>query len=657
MRTILWGAVVGVALVAGSACSSSGHTTANSTGGTGGTAGSAGASGAGGTAGSAGASGTLNAGGGAGSAGGGKVCLTSIDCGTSSYGSASVWCIGGTCRSVSDLWMAQGAKFPETLSIEGLYLEDYLIQTHTRPTGELCVMVDKRSATGGFHVQNLAVVDSDSISVTLAGDGYASVSTTFTTSSCVCTDLICAEHAARSLQGTFMESTLSMKCTMDLSPAILPVGQVAYANNAEDRRWQGFVYDLHCSAVDVAAGTAITLGISSSPPCGQDLIVSVDAQSPPDGTCKDSVGCMGGASYPHRAVDPVPPDEATKKIPKLSGLVMLTSSSTNIADEWPLAFAVLDSAPPKGCPGAASAPANCGNGVVEPDEFCDGSAPSGLDCVLLGFTAGTLACTPKCTLDTSQCRHDGAAGAGGGAGTAGSAGTGGIGGLGGAAGAGGSAGAGGIGGLGGQSGAGGSAGAGGTTSLTIGQLRDPAVLPNPALGDSVTLAGVVVTGVRKPIASSNGFYVSDEVSGPWHCIFVHTGATVPAVSVGDRVNIAGVLGDYNGLGQIANGAVITVVASGAPLPELNAAVVDLVGANAEAYESCRVRLQSVTGATMGTAVGLEQAGWQIRASPFIWSGSGAFVSSGTTYSQVKGFVNYYQTPELIPQFDSDLVSP
>jgi len=46
----------------------------------------------------------------------------------------------------------------------------------------------------------------------------------------------------------------------------------------------------------------------------------------------------------------------------------------------------------------------CGNGVIDPGEQCDGTNLNGFDCTNLGYTGGTLACDPvTCTFDTSLC--------------------------------------------------------------------------------------------------------------------------------------------------------------------------------------------------------------------------------------------------------------
>lgn len=47
---------------------------------------------------------------------------------------------------------------------------------------------------------------------------------------------------------------------------------------------------------------------------------------------------------------------------------------------------------------------NCGNGVIDAGEQCDGAELQGFDCASLGLSGGTLACDAMmCTFDTSMC--------------------------------------------------------------------------------------------------------------------------------------------------------------------------------------------------------------------------------------------------------------
>ena len=47
--------------------------------------------------------------------------------------------------------------------------------------------------------------------------------------------------------------------------------------------------------------------------------------------------------------------------------------------------------------------ASCGNKTVDAGEQCDGSLPAGVDCQKLGYAAGTLSCSAKCSFDVSKC--------------------------------------------------------------------------------------------------------------------------------------------------------------------------------------------------------------------------------------------------------------
>jgi len=47
---------------------------------------------------------------------------------------------------------------------------------------------------------------------------------------------------------------------------------------------------------------------------------------------------------------------------------------------------------------------NCGNGVIDAGEQCDGADLQGFDCASLGLNGGTLNCDAMmCTFDTSMC--------------------------------------------------------------------------------------------------------------------------------------------------------------------------------------------------------------------------------------------------------------
>jgi hypothetical protein len=56
-----------------------------------------------------------------------------------------------------------------------------------------------------------------------------------------------------------------------------------------------------------------------------------------------------------------------------------------------------------GCMYDTSSCTRCGNGTIDAGEQCDGTALGGATCMSRGFASGTLRCGPTCTFDTSMC--------------------------------------------------------------------------------------------------------------------------------------------------------------------------------------------------------------------------------------------------------------
>jgi prepilin-type N-terminal cleavage/methylation domain-containing protein len=57
---------------------------------------------------------------------------------------------------------------------------------------------------------------------------------------------------------------------------------------------------------------------------------------------------------------------------------------------------------PQDCP-PGPPPSNCGDGVIQSGEQCDGSNLNGQTCVGEGYGSGTLVCNSDCTFDFSRC--------------------------------------------------------------------------------------------------------------------------------------------------------------------------------------------------------------------------------------------------------------
>ncbi|MCA9709817.1 MAG: hypothetical protein KDK70_28515 [Myxococcales bacterium] len=101
------------------------------------------------------------------------------------------------------------------------------------------------------------------------------------------------------------------------------------------------------------------------------------------------------------------------------GMTTMSTSSTSGADDTESATSAADgsasatttgasadstSGPPTTGPADTGPVGNCGNGIIDPGEQCDGSDLQGFDCSSLGLSGGTLACDGEmCTFDTSMC--------------------------------------------------------------------------------------------------------------------------------------------------------------------------------------------------------------------------------------------------------------
>jgi hypothetical protein len=118
---------------------------------------------------------------------------------------------------------------------------------------------------------------------------------------------------------------------------------------------------------------------------------------------------------------------------------------------------------------------------------------------------------------------------------------------------------------------------------------------SPHLGDSVITTGIV-TGIY-----GNNFFIEERPGGAWHGIYVYRSSTsTPALSVGDSVEVTGLVNEYNNMTEImatASGAVV-VLASGLPLPDTT--LITIPQLNMEDFEGSLVRIDSVYFVESGT---------------------------------------------------------
>ena len=110
---------------------------------------------------------------------------------------------------------------------------------------------------------------------------------------------------------------------------------------------------------------------------------------------------------------------------------------------------------------------------------------------------------------------------------------------------------------------------------------------SPYADSTITTYGVV-TGVYVN-TRVKGFTLEEKYpsSGPWHGVFVYTGVN-PTVSVGDSVEVTGLVEEYRGLTEL-HGDTVNILASGVSLPEPYIATCDSL--NNEAFEGVFVKVQ------------------------------------------------------------------
>ena len=136
----------------------------------------------------------------------------------------------------------------------------------------------------------------------------------------------------------------------------------------------------------------------------------------------------------------------------------------------------------------------------------------------------------------------------------------------------------------------------GTCPVTIPAIRNPADPLHPKTGSPVAVSGAYVTALRPDIGNSRGFYIQNDTDEPWNGIFVFTGATLPALKVGNKVAVSGTYEEFNGLSEISN-PTVQVLDPGVVLPFapvlLDPASLATGKPNAEPFESMLVRVGPV----------------------------------------------------------------
>jgi hypothetical protein len=178
--------------------------------------------------------------------------------------------------------------------------------------------------------------------------------------------------------------------------------------------------------------------------------------------------------------------------------------------------------------------------------------------------------------------------------------------------------------------------------------------PSPYDGQTVTTTGIV-TGIGFN-GYNNNFCIQDG-SGAWNGVYVYNAATETDVAVGDEVEVAGTIIEFYGYTEFAEGATVTVLSSGNPLPAVTSLTTNEL-ATSEAYEGVLVKISSVSVTAAPNSYGewyvddgsgecqIDDGIYQVDPAPVI----------GDNFIEITGLVDYsYDEYGLHPRSADDVV--
>jgi hypothetical protein len=201
---------------------------------------------------------------------------------------------------------------------------------------------------------------------------------------------------------------------------------------------------------------------------------------------------------------------------------------------------------------------------------------------------------------------------------------------------------------------------GGAAATTINDVQTNAGL----VGTEVTVEGVVTVPNSVYSSAPQNIAVIQDGTGPWSGVMIYCGPGLPALNLGDRVEVTGTVAEYFSRTEIDVSDPVNVVVLGAeavpPVTWIGAN--DISSANpdvAEGYEGVLVGIENITVTEVGTyeytaqdGSGTCLVGWWSNA----WSESP--VNVGDTYASVVGLADYsYGNYKIQPRDPGDYNYP
>jgi|GEM_PF-2834868 len=183
-------------------------------------------------------------------------------------------------------------------------------------------------------------------------------------------------------------------------------------------------------------------------------------------------------------------------------------------------------------------------------------------------------------------------------------------------------------------------------------------------GTIVTVEGVVTVGNDTYSSSPQNIAVIQDGTGPWSGLMIYCGGGLPALAIGDRVEVTGEVAEYFDRTELdlADASDVTVIGSESPPPVTWISANDIATSNpgvAEGYEGVLVGIENVTVVEIGSyEFTAEDASGQCLVGWWSVAWEECPVNVEDNYSSIVGMADYsYGAFKLQPRVPADYNYP
>jgi cytosine/adenosine deaminase-related metal-dependent hydrolase len=189
---------------------------------------------------------------------------------------------------------------------------------------------------------------------------------------------------------------------------------------------------------------------------------------------------------------------------------------------------------------------------------------------------------------------------------------------------------------------------------TVAVLQDEEHADHPPEGTSVTLSGLVVTGVY----GTNGYFAQDPTLTEHAAIYVYKGSD-SGVSVGDEVTVSGTYEEYYDLAEISSPETTVTGSGSVTVTTVSSCEVATGGSLAEAFESMLVQVVDVEVSDSNPDAPDDYGTFEVDGC--LWVDDSLSDAHelhpevGTTYSSITGVMNWsYSQRRILPRDASEV---